>query len=44
MDLRWYDLQLPGSAGGVEHGDDGAGESNQTCLHVASSLLLKESE
>jgi hypothetical protein len=40
MDLQCYDLQLPGRAGGVEHGDDGAGESNQTSLHEASSLLF----
>jgi hypothetical protein len=26
-------LQLPGRSGGVEHGDDGAGESNETDLH-----------
>src|SRR5918996_1513022 len=31
-------LQLPGGAGGVEHGDDGAGESDEADLHAGDSF------
>jgi hypothetical protein len=34
-------LQLPGSTCGVEHGDDGAGECNETNLHAATPFVFK---
>jgi hypothetical protein len=33
-------LQLPGRAGGVEHGDDGAGKSDETGLHNEATSFL----
>ena len=35
-------LKLPGRAGRVEHGDDGAGKSNETGLHRGDLLSSHE--